>query len=200
MRLVNNLKNKTAPVKIAQVFLASSLWRDYEASCSLFLFVTENIKSQWALVNCSERSRIVFIFLLSPRTLQASYLSMTSVTDAVPKAGEFPTLGLSGRCFFLDWKLIAPVCASYSWICSQNSYKRRIGQARSRTLGNLTFLPLQNNLLEMVGETKAQTWQLADLLTKNEVILRLIVKLIKNGISVPLVVLKWGWEKWTKMK
>ena len=41
----------------------------------------------------------------------------------------------------------------------------------------------------MVGETKAQTWQLADLLTKNEVILRLIVKLIKNGISVPLVVI-----------
>lgn len=29
-----------------------------------------------------------------------------------PKAGEFPTLGLSGRRFFLDWKLIAPVCAS----------------------------------------------------------------------------------------
>ena len=52
----------------------------------------------------------------------------------------------------------------------------------------------------MVGETKAQTWQLADLLTKNEVILRLIVKLIKKGLSVPLVVLKFGWEKWTKMK
>lgn len=140
------------------------------------------------------------IFLLTPRTLQPSYLSMTSVTDAVPKAGEFPTLGLSGRSFFLDWKLIAPVWASYSWICSQNSYKRRIEQARSRSLGNLTFLPVQNNLLEMVRETKAKTWQLADLLTKNEVILRLIVKLIKNGISVPLVVLKWGWEKWTQMK
>ena len=105
---------------------------------------------------------------------------MTSVTDVVPKAGEFPTLGLSGWSFFLDWKLIAPVCASYSWICSQNSYKRRIGQARSRSLGNLTFLPVQNNLLEMVGQTKAQTWQLADLLPKNEVILRLIVKLIKK--------------------
>ena len=183
MRLVNNLKNKTAPVKIAQVSLASSLWREYEVACSLFL--------RWALV---------LIFLLTPRTLQPSYLSMTSVTDAVPKAGEFPTLGLSGRSFFLDWKLIAPVFASYSWICSQNSYKRRIGQARSRSLGNLTFLPVQNNLLEMVGRTKAQTWQLADLLTKNEVILRLIVKLIKNGISVSLVVLKWGWEKWTQIK
>ena len=34
----------------------------------------------------------------------------------------------------------------------------------------------------MVGETKAQTWQLADLLTKNEVILRLIVKLIKKRL------------------
>ena len=187
-------------MKIAQLFLASSLWREYEAACSLFLFVTENIKSQWALVNCSERSGIVLIFLLSHCTLQPRCLSMTSATDAVPKAGVFPTLGLSGRSFFLDWKLIATVCASYSWICSQNSYKRRIGQAGSRTLGNLTFLPLQNNLLEMVGETKAQTWQLADLLTKNEVILRLIVKLIKKGLSVPLVVLKWGWEKWTKIK
>lgn len=182
MRLVNNLENKTAPVKIAEVFLASSLWREYEAACSLFRFVTENIKSQWPLVNCSERSGIYSVDISFNSTYVAAKLFVNDFCNwCSPQSRRVSHVRSFRKKFFLDWKLIAPVCASYSWICSQNSYKRRIGQARSRTLGNLTFLPLQNNLLEMVGETKAQTWQLADLLTKNEVILRLIVKLIKKA-------------------